>query len=147
MRRAPWPGHPPSSSRGARGTQKDGRTDGVSGAWLATPRPPPPPLVAQPPRNGRGERGEEGGGASPRPARPGSDLPPPGGRARTRSAACPPCATCAAGPGLHERGGHLAGSGVSPSGFLSRSRRGEESREQRARGFFFLFKRGQRRRE
>lgn len=40
-----------------------------------------PPLAAQPPRNGRGE--------SPRPARPGSDLPPPGGRAGTRRADCP----------------------------------------------------------
>lgn len=75
--------------------------------------------LASPPRSGLGAGGRRaaaagkrsGGGGLPRPAGFDSDPPPPGGRARNRSPRAPLCDMCYR-PGLHERGGHFAVSGV-----------------------------------
>lgn len=88
---------------------------------LSAPLPPPEP--------GRGARGTQ--------RTAGSDLPPPGGRAgNPQGPPAPLCDMCCR-PGLHERGGYLAGSRVPVRFSLDKlARRGENWRAQQ--GSWFL---------
>lgn len=132
MRRAPCP--PPSLPRSLAG----GRAGHKGRPACPEPRharASAPPLAAQPPRNGRGLGG--GGVSASGAARPGSDLPPPGGRAgNPQGPPAPLCDMCCR-PGLHERGGYLAGSRVPVRFSLDKlARRGENWRAQQ--GSWFL---------
>lgn len=78
-----------------------------------------------------------GRGESPRPARPGSDLLPPGGRAGTHRAACPLVRHVLPAPGSMSVAGTWQDR-VFPSGFLLISWRGGEKTGERSRLVVFM---------